>query len=94
MQRDTGKYTPRIMSIIISNIQEFVLTIKESPPLLIIMVLSLLLSINELNYIYSLPASGEYRSEIFGFVSILIGLVGLLYALYSTIVSGKQLKQT
>jgi tetratricopeptide (TPR) repeat protein len=94
MQRDIRKYAARIMSIIKCNIPEFVLTIKESPQFLIIITFILLFLISELIYIYSSPAPIEYRSEVFGFVSILIGLVGLLYALYSTIVSGKQLKQT
>lgn len=93
MQRETGKYAARITGVIISNIQAFALTIKESPPIQIITILTLLSSISELNYIYGPSTPKEYRSEVFGFVSILIGLVGLLYALYSTVISGKQLKQ-
>jgi tetratricopeptide (TPR) repeat protein len=94
MRKETEEHVVRFIDLVLSSTKKFIITLKESPLFLIIAIFTYSYLIYTGYYIYISPTPDAALSEELGVISILIGLVGLLYTLYSAITSGKQLDQT
>ena len=94
MRKETEEHVGRFIDQVQRTTRKFAITLKESPLFLIIAIFTYSYLIYTGYYIYTSPTPDAALSEKLGIISILIGLVGLLYALYSAIISGRQLEQT
>lgn len=94
MRKETEEHVVRFIDLVLNSTKKFIITLKESPLFLIISIFTYSYLIYTGHYIYISPNPDPALSEKLGVISILIGLVGLLYTLYSAIASEKLLDQT
>lgn len=94
MQKKIVEHVAKFINPILSGTKKFITTIKCSPLFLIIAMFTYGYLVYAGYYIYISPTPSAILSERLGVISILIGLVGLLYTLYSAITSGKQIDQS
>ena len=83
MQKKTEAHEAKIINSILSGTKKFIATIKCSPLFLIIAMFTYFYLMYTGYYIYTSPTPSAILSESLGVISILIGLVGLLYTLYT-----------
>jgi tetratricopeptide (TPR) repeat protein len=94
MQKKTEEHVVKFINPILSGTTKFIAVVKCSPLFLIIAIFTYFYLMYTGYYIYTSPTPSATLSESLGVISILIGLAGLLYTLFSAITSGKQLGQS
>lgn len=94
MGKEIEESVVRFTDLVLSSIKKFAIVLKDSPLFLVVAIFTYSYLIYTGYYIFTSPTPNASLSEELGVISILIGLVGLLYTLYSAITSGKQLDQT